>query len=267
MADPSLAPFADPTRHLGASEIIRRRSTNSTDVRHALLAGLDLAFARNILDLGCGFGFTAEAIARRAAPDAQIIGVDACPANAPLYLERIAATGRTARFAEQHIRKHLDWPNHAFDLVIASYALYFFPEVLPEVARVLSPGGLLFAVTHTENSCRDLLRAAGLPISDVHLLGHIRNFSAENGQARLSPWFTQIERVDYRNQLVFPPAAYDEFLTYLRFKLPLLLAESEPGGAVPLPLANAIRATLARQETIAFEKNDAAFRCRGPRCP
>jgi SAM-dependent methyltransferase len=267
MGELSLLPFEDPTQHRHASDIIRRRSTNPADVRETLLSGLDLSFARNILDLGCGFGFMAEAIARRAAPDAQITGVDACPANGLPYLERVAATGRKVHFVAQRIRKHLDWPDRTFDLVVASYALYFFPDALPDIARVLTPRGLFLTVTHTESSCRDLLRAAGLPISDVRLLGYIHSFSADHGRERLSSYFGEIERIDYRNQLVFPPAAYDEFLTYLRFKLPLLLAESEPGGEIPIPLANAIRATLARQEVVTFEKNDAAFRCRCPRCP
>jgi SAM-dependent methyltransferase len=266
MADTSLSSFEDPARHRRASDIIRRYSTNRADVRDVLLAGLDVSFAKTVLDLGCGFGFMTEALARRAAPDATFIGVDACEANGPAYVRRIAATGRSARFACQHIASRLDWPDHSFDLVIASYAMYFFPDVLPEAARVLSPDGVFFAVTHTENSCRELLGAAGLPAADPRLLGNILRFSADNGRALLTPWFAEIERVDYQNQLVFGPAEYDDFLTYLRFKLPLLLPETDPDGEIPRPLADAIRAALSHQRSISFEKKDAAFRCRGPRC-
>ena len=238
--------FEDPARHATVSEIIRRRSTNPADVRAAVLAGLDLSFAHNVLDLGCGFGFFTEVVARRVAPDAEIVGVDACAANEPLFMARVAATGRSGHFVGRSISKTLDWPDHSFDLVVASYALYFFPDVIPEIARVLSPDGLFLATTHTESACRDLLRAAGLPISDAKLLGNILSFSAENGGQLLAPWFGAVERTDYANQLVFPPAEYNEFLTYLRFKLPLLLPASEPGGEIPKPLSNAIRSVLAR---------------------
>lgn len=258
--------FEDPARHALVSDIIRRRSTNPADVRAAVLAGLDLSSAHNVLDLGCGFGFFTEVVARRVAADAEIVGVDACAANEPLFMARVEAAGRSGRFVEHVISKTLDWPDHSFDLVVASYALYFFPDAVPEIARVLTPDGLLLATTHMESSCRDLLRASGLPISDAALLGNILSFSAENGERLLAPWFGAVERTDYANKLVFGPADFNDFLTYLRFKLPLLLPASEPGGVIPKPLSNAIRGVLARGEPLTFEKNDAAFRCRSPRC-
>ena len=219
-----------------------------------------------MLDLGCGCGFFAEAVARRTAPEAQIVGVDACAANEALFLERVAAAGRPGRFVQRAIGKALDWPDQSFDLVVASYSLYFFPDVIPEIARVLAPHGLFLATTHTESSCQDLLRVAGLPVSDARLLGNIRNFSAENGGRLLAPWFGEVERIDYENKLMFRPAEYDEFLTYLRFKLPLLLPATEPGGQIPKPLAKLIRGVLAEGQTLVCEKNDAAFRCRSPQC-
>jgi SAM-dependent methyltransferase len=266
MTQTSLSSFADPNRHLTISDILRRRSTNRVDVREALLRGLDLSAARSILDLGCGFGFMTEVVARQVALDARIVGIDACPANREPFLERLAATGRSGAFVHQRIGKALDWPDGSFDLVLAGYALYFFPEVVPEVARILSPDGLFVAVTHTESSCRDLLRAAGLPVADAALLGNIGNFSAESGSQVLRPWFAEIERVDYANTLVFEPDQYDEFLVYLSFKLRLLLPDCELSDQLPQPLAPAIRAALSRAPHLVIEKNDAAFRCRCPRC-
>jgi len=267
MSEPSTTSFENPDRHADASDIIRRHSTNPTDVRDAVLADLDLGFARQVLDLGCGFGFMAEALARRVAPQAQIIGIDACAANEAPFLARVAATGRTGRFVCRRIKAQLDWPDHSLDLIVASYSLYFFPDVLPDIARVLAPHGLFLAVTHTESSCRALLRAAGLTLTDPRLLGDIRNFSVESAPRLLAPWFAEAERIDYQNALTFTRDQYDDFLTYLRFKLPLLLPESEPGGEIPRPLAKSIRAALVRQPSVKLEKNDAVFRCRGPRCP
>lgn len=266
MAAMSLVSFEDPRQHADVSDIIRRHSTNAADVRSTLLADVDLSAYRRVLDLGCGFGFMIEAIAPRLADDAEIIGIDACPLNEAPYLERVAAAGRQGRFEVARLEERLDFDAQSFDLVIGSYALYFFPRILPEVARVQRRDGLFIAVTHTESSCRDLLRATGLPQDDARLLGSIRNFSAENGAALLSPWFADVHRVDYLNTLRFEPAQYDRFLKYLRFKLPLLEPETGFGGAGLEPLAGPIRDALRAQSEVVLEKNDAAFFCRGPRC-
>jgi len=266
MAEASQSAFADPDRHASISGIIRRHSTNARDVREAVLEGLDLSLARRVLDLGCGFGFMTEVLARRVADDALIVGVDACAANERPYLQRLAATARSARFVRHRLEDRLDWPSHTFDLVVASYSLYFFPRVLPEAARVLHPEGLFLATTHTESSYRALLRAAGLEEAGTGLLRLIDAFSAETGPEQLSRWFERVERVDYRNSLVFERQQFDEFLSYLGFQLSLI---EEPcgdrRGAVE-PLADTIRAALSDRPRVVVEKDDAAFRCWGPRC-
>lgn len=267
MVEWSLSSFESPSRHAAIAEIIRRRSTNRADVREVVLDDLDLSSATTILDLGCGFGFMTEAVARRVAPDARIVGLDACSANEQPYLELVAGMSRTGSFICRRIDARLDWPDDSFDLIMASYSLYFFPEVIPEVARVLAPQGLFVVLTHMEESCRDLLRAVAAQEADSHLLPVSRNFSAENGGSLLEPWFGEVERVDYRNSLAFEAAKHDDLLTYLRFKLPFLSPGSEPGSELPEPLWRAIQACLARQGRVVLAKNDAAFRCRKPRCP
>ena len=261
-----LSSFEHPSEHVAVSDIIRRRSTNCTDVRVATLGGLDLSATRAVLDLGCGFGFMAEAIAQRVAPTARLIGVDACPANEVPYLTRVAASGRFGQFVCRHIERQLDWPDRSFDLVVASYALYFFPEVLPEVARVLSPQGLFLAVTHAETSCRDLARVIGLSDAESPLLCAVRAFSAENGTQRLAPWFKDVVRVEYSNTLVFETAHEDELRAYLRFKRRSVAPQEAGQGDSAEALAHVIdRATCHGR--VVLEKNDAAFRCTRPRCP
>jgi SAM-dependent methyltransferase len=267
MVDWSLSSFESPTRHAAIAEIIRRRSTNRADVRAVALRDLDLASARAVLDLGCGFGFMSEALARRTASDARIVGMDACAANEQPYLERVGAAQRSGSFVCQRIDSRLDWPDGAFDLIVASYSLYFFPEVIPEVARVLAPQGLFVALTHMQESCRGLLQAVGVCASVSHLLPISRKFSAENGRELLEPWFGQVERVEYRNSLVFEPDEHGDLLAYLRFKLPFLSPGAAPGSELPGPLWRAVQESLSRQGRVVLAKNDAAFRCRMPRCP
>jgi SAM-dependent methyltransferase len=266
MVDWSLSSFESPAQHAAIADIIRRRSTNRADVREVALHGLELGSARTVLDLGCGFGFMSEAVARRVAPDARIVGVDACATNEQPYLERLAGTSRTASFVCHRIDSRLDWSDHAFDLIVASYSLYFFPEVIPEVARILSPRGLFVTLTHMEESCRGLLHAVGTHDANADLLPISRKFSAENGGSLLEPWFGEVERRDYENSLVFEATEHEDLLAYLRFKLPFLLPGAEPGSELPAPLWQAVQDSLSHQGRVVLAKNDAAFRCRMPRC-
>ena len=220
MDDTRLSFFADPARHAAISDILRRASTNRADVREVVLQGLDVSSARNVLDLGCGFGFMMEAVARLLSPDAQITGIDLCPSNERPYLDLLKSSGRQGRFVGQRIDSKLDWPDDSFDLVVASYSLYFFPNILPEVARVLSQDGVLLAVTHTEESCRDLLRALGLLESDSRLLPVCHSFSAENAERVLGLWFDDIHRIDYRNSLSFRAAAAGRPVRLSAFQAP-----------------------------------------------
>lgn len=267
MQDASLSSFESPSRHAAVSEIIRRTSTNQADVRSVVLEGLDLSSVRTVLDLGCGFGFMTEAIAERVAADAHLIGVDVWAANEEPYLERVSHTGRSGRFVCERIETQLDWPDDSFDLVVASYALYFFAGALPEVARILAPDGLFLAVTHTHNSCRELLRAVGLAETNSRLLALMRSFCAENAEGLLTPWFGEVQRVDYLNSLAFDGSRHDDFVEYVRFKLPLLWPGARPVDELPQALARVTHTALSHEGQLVLEKNDAAFRCRRPRWP
>ena len=263
----SLWPFQSPSDHEAISAIIRRRSSNSADVRQAALDGLDLTAARSILDLGCGFGFMAEALARRAAADARVVGVDLWPENETPFLDRVAATGRRGAFVCAEVGSRFRCPDDRYDLVACCYSLYFFVDALPEVVRVLAPDGLFVAITHSAESFVGLLEAAG-PEQDGHeLLALARNFSAENGQQILETWFKEVTRIDYPNVLRFGSRHADELLTYLRFKLPFLVTDARPGDDLPDALVRRVFEAMSRRSEVIVEKSDAVFHCRSPVCP
>jgi SAM-dependent methyltransferase len=266
MADGPLSPFEDPVQHAAIAAIIRARSTNTADVREFALGDLDLSGFRTVLDLGCGFGFMTEVLAGRVARDARIVGLDACPANEQPFLERVSAARRSGTFVCQRVDARLDWPDQSFDLVVASYSLYFFPEVIADVARVLAPHGLFIALTHVEESCRDLLHAVRAWGSQARLVPVSRHFCAETAGALLAPWFGEVERVDYANALVFEADHRDELLAYLRFKLPFVAPDWVPGQELPGALQRAVCASLSREGQKVLAKNDAAFRCWSPQC-
>jgi ubiquinone/menaquinone biosynthesis C-methylase UbiE len=222
---------------------------------------LDFGKIHAVLDLGCGTGFLTEAAARRCGSDTRIVGVDADGTCEQPFLQRLAATGHPAQFLTAPLAEELHWPAASFDLVLASYSLCHFAGLVPAIARVLTAGGVLVALTHSERSCRDLLQASGLALSEPRPLGSIHAFSAESGAPVLAAHFANVERLDWTCRLTFDAREFDDFLTYLRAELPVILPDSEPGGDIPAPLAKSIRATLARQRTVSFEVRDAIFRC------
>jgi len=261
----SLWPYEYPSAHETVSAIIRRHSSNSGDVRETALRDLDLSCAKNILDLGCGFGFLAEVLARRVAPDARFVGVDAWQTNEAPFLEKITAAGRLASFECMRIDSELPWPDGSFDVVVCSYSLYFFVEIVPEVARVLAPHGLFLTIAHSENAAAGQLPEVGFAEAASRLLSLIRKFSAENGDDILGRWFDDVARVDYHNSLRFEPEHVDELLSYLRFKLPFLVPDSKSGTDLPASLERFARNLLEEQGEVIIQKNDAAFQCRRPR--
>lgn len=265
MESPVLWPYRSPPAHEAVSAIIRRRSTNAADVREFALDGFDLSSAKRVLDLGCGFGFMAEALAPRVAPDAEIIGVDVWQANQPPFLEKVAAHGRRASFNCMQVGWELPWPDGAFDLVVCSYSLYFFAEVLPEIPRVLAPHGTFVALTHSRRDFPALALIVGLSSPGGEWVSLISRFSAETGGRKLGRWFGQVERVDYPNALVFGPDELDELLAFLHFKLPLILPGWQPSDELPPGVAERARNLLSTHGTLVIEKNDAVFRCSMPR--
>jgi SAM-dependent methyltransferase len=257
--------YEHPSWHENASAIIRRHSTNQTDVRFAALGGLDLSGVRDVLELGCGFGFMAEEVATRIHPDACVIGVDACAANGQPFIERVSATGRRAEFVLAVLEDTLPFEEQSFDLVVASYSLYFFPKILADVCRVMRDNAMLLAVTHSESCCRGLMSAAGFS-GDSPLIQLVRRFSGENGGQQLSPFFADVETIVYPNHLLFLNGELDDLMTYIRFKLPLAMCESDTEPVLPDFVEPNLRATMDRTRAVTVEKDDAIFRCRRPLC-
>lgn len=111
----------------------------------ALVDAVPVVGAR-ILDVACGTGHTALAVAPRAA---SVIGVD--------LTEEMLAQGRRLA-CERGLRnvsfvrgdaERLDYPDASFEVVVSRYSAHHFPHperALREIARVLTPGGTFLLV-------------------------------------------------------------------------------------------------------------------------
>jgi ubiquinone/menaquinone biosynthesis C-methylase UbiE len=100
----------------------------------------------NVLDVGCGSGPLMEALR---AKDAVVSGFDLSPAMVELARQRLSEDA-DVRVAD--LGAPLPYPDHAFDLVVASLSLHYVKDwasALAELRRVLKPGGrLIVSIIH-----------------------------------------------------------------------------------------------------------------------
>jgi ubiquinone/menaquinone biosynthesis C-methylase UbiE len=97
-----------------------------------------------VLDIGCGTGTLAVAVAR-AAPGAQLTGLDADAAILRRARAKAADAGVEIAFDEA-MSTALPYPDASFDLVLSTLFFHHLPdeakrETAAEVMRVLRPGG------------------------------------------------------------------------------------------------------------------------------
>ncbi len=164
----------------------------------------DLSSCQNVLELGCAFGAFTEALKDKLHPEAKITGIDIIPEYKPFFLEACRRAGYSGYFSSSGIDRIKKYPADSFDLVICSYALYFFPDMIPEIARVLKKDGLFVTITHSQADMQEIVGIVkkilrqnnslddkqSLPIELI-----FEQFSAENGKNASPSFFRQ----DYGN--------------------------------------------------------------------
>lgn len=268
--------FIDVEAHRFTADIIKRHSTNQNDIREIALEGLDLQWCRNILELGCGFGFFTEALKGKVHPEAVVTGVDIIRDYEPLFLEVCERIGVGGNFLSSEAASIVkDFEDETFDLVICSYSLYFFPEIVPDISRVLNGNGLLIATVHNQQNMGELVRFAKSVLGGNRKLKQdeklpiqvlISKFSSENGYEILSSWFQNVRSVDYTNTLIFEPGDMDLLMEYLRFKCPFLLAATPDNMEITFDLLKIhLQKYFSRtKSSFTISKDDTIFVCSGP---
>ena len=114
------------------------------------LGGLAVDGAASILDLGCGPGVLAFALAKRLPPAAIVHGIDLSE-DQIRYAGEQAATAPVSMHFSVGSMDELPFPDRSMDLVITSMALHeaapaVRPRTIAEVARVLKNGGRFLLV-------------------------------------------------------------------------------------------------------------------------
>ncbi|GAB4262609.1 MAG: hypothetical protein Kow0092_13030 [Deferrisomatales bacterium] len=264
--------------HQAVNCIIYGHSTNRRDIRDFALEPVDFSRVRNVLDLGCGFGFSVLGFKGKIAPQTHIVGLDVQDVYQRPFLQACESVGAIGEFHASDVAELATYPPHAFDLVFSCFSLYFFPEIVKDVARVLTDDGVFVAVTHSEESLKELIRlipptleSLGLGVPELLSIQKLlRTFSAERGHELLKPYFGEVERRMFRNTLRFRPKEIPHIQTYLRMKRHLFLKEvyaasPDSVGAALNQLVTALAAEARDKGVIEFNKDDAVFLCRRPR--
>jgi ubiquinone/menaquinone biosynthesis C-methylase UbiE len=111
------------------------------------LDAMQIAPAASVLDLGCGTGLVARAIARHSGFTGSVAGIDLSPHLVAAAKRLAAEEGIGARIAFQHgDARQLPFADATFDAVVAHTLISHVPAplaVLKEAARVLKPGSTL----------------------------------------------------------------------------------------------------------------------------
>jgi ubiquinone/menaquinone biosynthesis C-methylase UbiE len=113
-----------------------------------LIARLDLAHARAVVELGCGTGrLAAELLDTHLAADARYVGLDVSGTMVELARDRTARFNRRVEMRQTDGSPRIDAPDGSFDRFISSYVLDLLSpddiaSVLGEAHRVLAPGAM-----------------------------------------------------------------------------------------------------------------------------
>lgn len=239
--------YNDLDLHKSISNLIKEHSENKEDIREIATRHVDFKAVRDILDLGCGYGWFEETLVNRFR---LILGIDYLEENRQAFLATAERISETALFMQAFLPGPIDSEPDSFDLVVCAYSLYFFPGVLSEVKRVLRPGGTFLVITHSVSMLEE-----GEEFFDFSRLRDIISaFSAENGEELLRRHFDDVGFVDFRNSLVFKRDQKAALGRYIDFK-----REFISKAADPVAVRDKMLDELGKRGVLRFNKDDRIF--------
>ncbi len=259
---------------LVSKDIIKRYSTNKSDVRDVALSKLDISSCSKILELGCGYGFFIEKLKGRIASDAFITGIDIVENNREAYLNSIFSSGLRGEFLNSNVDIIKSFKTETYDLIISCYSLYFFPNLIKTISSLLKRGGVFIAVTHSKHSLREIisiLKSSAFEIdssleNEILLDKLFFAFSSEDGVKQLDENFEKINRVDYPNKMIFNKDDIDDCIYYIKQKRSLIfhgLIEKYPAVISKIEESMGKKIVTITEKKGKFEivKDDSIFIC------
>jgi ubiquinone/menaquinone biosynthesis C-methylase UbiE len=239
-------------------ELHRRFSTNRYSLFRWIFDHLLAALGpeARILDVGCGPAHLWKRNLDRLPPGWQVTLTDFSPGMIEEARQAIAGHENQFGFQVADVQA-LPFEDAAFDAAVANYMLYHVPDrprALAELARVLRPGGRLFACTNGANNLLDLKalldqfypEAANVPLSS-------RGFNLQNGGAQLAPFFADITIDPYEDALIVTEA--QPLIAYVESMPP----EYGPSGEARERFTRHVEEEIARHGAIHIRKETGLF--------
>jgi len=265
--------FRDASAHKEVARIISRHNTSKEDIREVALDGIDLSKAKKILDLGCGFGFFTEGLKNKVGSDAEVTGLDCHPEYEWFYFQSCERVNIKKRFLSKGSKAIKQMEDQKYDVILCSYALYFFPEMISEISRILKKDGKLIVITHSTphfhqfaEFVNEILIKNGVTPQDETPYEHlIEKFSNKNGEALLSPFFGRILQKGYKSNLVFKNGDFEDFASYFNFKHSFFIPRAmDPTGRLHALVLDMVKQNLEKGNELHIGKDDMIFICLDP---
>lgn len=180
----------------------RKYSRHNESYDQWIKARIELNPEDKILEVGCGEGKFFDNIQ---IADHNITQLD--------YTEHMVATVKT-HYPKRHVLQGdvqaLPFADHSFDAVFAIAMLYHVPDVmkgLKEIARVLKPGGTLYASTHGEDGFLGYIINHLTKFSGHSIPKPSPVFTMENGTEKLQQYFEKVDAYRHDSRLVIDNVA------------------------------------------------------------
>jgi SAM-dependent methyltransferase len=151
--------YRDPTKLAARATLHAKYSTAAAPWPAWVLAQIEWAAVRDVLEVGCGPGWLWDGT--RALPDGlQLTLTDLSPGMVENARQRIT---RSPTFPVVDVREadaqSLPFADQSFDVVMANHMLYHVPDparAVSELARVVRPGGVVMTATNGAGHLRPL---------------------------------------------------------------------------------------------------------------
>lgn len=248
--DKIIKSYSDHEFHKKIGRLIKRYSKNQRDIREEVNRLIDFSNHHRLLDIGCGYGWFIELLPVRLD---LIMGIDCNDENEHEFKKISEKKAKEVIFKRLILPTHIDMPSGYFDLITSAYSLYFFPDALSEIKRLLSPEGIFIVITHS----RSMLEEGEKFFNFDNLRKVIESFSAENGYDILKAYFSRITYADYPNELVFTEKDKGALAQYIEFKKAFIEKDVDPETVKAKMLEE-----LKLKKILTFNKNDRIFLAR-----
>ena len=263
--------------HSEIGGLIRHYSTNKTNIYDLALQKLYFSDSINVLDLGCGFGQFSAHLNNLIPKSSNITGIDPLESNRKPFIDYTNKFHFTGIFHCHSANLITEFNDNSYDLIISGFSLYFFSNLLSEIARILKPNGIFLSITHSKFCLIELLDDIRYaldippPITPEYLELDLTlaNFNSENGLNILKSCFNTIDNTVYPNQLVFHRKDFDHCVKFVNFKLNTVSHDSHYHQTFNEPrfktrLSDSIKNKMEKEGSYRLNKTDAIFRCRRP---